>query len=175
MDPSESLPWYRYFWPWFIVILLGSSVLASLAIVLLAFSMPDPLVRDDWYQEGTAINRRLELEREAQRLGVEATLQIDELTGELSIELRGNAVESVRTLRLELSHPTRAERDQILTLPRTPLGDYRVFLAQPLRGRWYATLSSKPEGSEGAGGGSWRLSQLVTLPAPDGLRLGAER
>ena len=34
---SAGGPWYQYFWPWFIVILLAVSVLGSLATVYVAF------------------------------------------------------------------------------------------------------------------------------------------
>ncbi len=38
--PSGS-PWYRYFWPWFIVCLLGLSVVASLYTVSIAYRLGD--------------------------------------------------------------------------------------------------------------------------------------
>jgi hypothetical protein len=38
-------PWYRYFWPWFIVGLLGISVAGSLLTVAIAVDGADPDVR----------------------------------------------------------------------------------------------------------------------------------
>jgi hypothetical protein len=38
IDPS---PWYHHFWPWFIVLLLGISVIASLYTVSLAYQLGD--------------------------------------------------------------------------------------------------------------------------------------
>jgi len=38
VDPS---PWYHHFWPWFIVLLLGISVIASLYTVSLAYQLGD--------------------------------------------------------------------------------------------------------------------------------------
>ncbi len=176
MSRPESLPWYRYFWPWFIVALMGSAVLASVVTVFLAFSGQDSLVRSDWYREGTAINQRLELEREASRLGVEATLRIENSAGEISIELPSETLRSLRTLRLELSHPTQAERDRTFFLSRTSHGDFRAALGQPIEGRWYATLAPAEEDASGSvPAGSWQLSQRITLPAPDGIQLGTKR
>ena len=38
---AVGTPWYQHFWPWFIVILLGVSVVGSLATVYVAFSYGD--------------------------------------------------------------------------------------------------------------------------------------
>lgn len=43
-EPAGS-PWYRNFWPWFLVILMGVSVLASLGTVVVAYRYADVDVR----------------------------------------------------------------------------------------------------------------------------------
>jgi hypothetical protein len=49
--PGQDLPWYRQFWPWFIIALPASVVVASFITLWLAISNPDPLViKDDDYQ-----------------------------------------------------------------------------------------------------------------------------
>jgi hypothetical protein len=58
--PGQDLPWYRQFWPWFIIALPASVVVASFITLWLAISNPDPLViEDDEYQ-------RLNIELKAQ-------------------------------------------------------------------------------------------------------------
>jgi hypothetical protein len=48
----DSAPWYRYFWPWFIIVLLGSSVCTSLYTVYLAVSTAEPvLTSSDSYSD----------------------------------------------------------------------------------------------------------------------------
>ena len=45
-------PWYRQFWPWFIIALPASAVIASFFTLWLAVSNPDTLVvSDDQYDE----------------------------------------------------------------------------------------------------------------------------
>ncbi len=44
MSRKDTRPWYRYFWPWFIIALLGSSVGASLYTVYLAVSTAEPVI-----------------------------------------------------------------------------------------------------------------------------------
>lgn len=46
------MPWYRQFWPWFIIALPTSAVIASFISLWLAVSHPDQLiVSDDEYQQ----------------------------------------------------------------------------------------------------------------------------
>ncbi len=48
---SQEPPWYRQFWPWFIIALPASVVVASFFTLWLAISNPDPLVvADEQYQ-----------------------------------------------------------------------------------------------------------------------------
>lgn len=42
---ATGLPWYRHFWPWFIVGLLGVSVVGSLVTVAIAYRHRDVDVR----------------------------------------------------------------------------------------------------------------------------------
>jgi uncharacterized protein len=44
MTPADSAPWYRHFWPWFILALLGSAVAGSLVSAYLAVHYPDPVL-----------------------------------------------------------------------------------------------------------------------------------
>ena len=44
MNDLDSRPWYRHFWPWFIILLLGSSVSASLYTVYVAMSTSEPVL-----------------------------------------------------------------------------------------------------------------------------------
>jgi len=46
MSESDSKPWYRYFWPWFVIGLLASSVSASLYSVYLAVSTAEPVLTE---------------------------------------------------------------------------------------------------------------------------------
>lgn len=48
---GDDLPWYRQFWPWFIIALPASAVIASFISLWLAISHPDQLVvSDEEYQ-----------------------------------------------------------------------------------------------------------------------------
>ncbi len=50
--PGQVEPWYKQFWPWFIIALPASAVIASFFTLWLAISNPDHLVVDeDEYQQ----------------------------------------------------------------------------------------------------------------------------
>ena len=42
LSPAAApLPWYRYFWPWFIIAMLSSAVIGSSISLYLALHSPD--------------------------------------------------------------------------------------------------------------------------------------
>ena len=42
------LPWYKQFWPWFLILLPGTAVVATLYTVVIANQYADDLVVDDY-------------------------------------------------------------------------------------------------------------------------------
>jgi hypothetical protein len=66
---NELTPWYKQFWPWFLMALPASAVVAGIATVVIAMTNPDGLVKDDYYKAGLGINRTLEREQQAAALG----------------------------------------------------------------------------------------------------------
>ncbi|MDX2171106.1 MAG: FixH family protein [Deltaproteobacteria bacterium] len=151
-------PWYRQFWPWFLIAVPGLSVVASLAMLVIAVRHADSLVRDDYYAAGLAIDRDFALERVAAQRHLVATLHDDDHRPELALELRGEGVDPHSELTLLLSHPTDAARDQTLRLRAGADGIFRAALAAPLRGPWNAALAPA--------GGGWRLAARIDFDAP---------
>lgn len=155
MSEHDNEPWYRQFWPWFLILLPACAVVASLYSVLLAMRTTDSLVTssDDGMDVVTA--RMLAAERFAAETGLEATLNIDTTSGSISVTV--TAVEHFdkpKTLDLIFSHPTLAHRDQAVTLTMAlPDADghstWSGHVVDLLTGRWYVVLKS---------GDTWRLS-----------------
>ena len=59
-NPTDIRPWYRQFWPWFLIALPGTVVIASLVTVYIAVNNADPVVDGNYYKHGLTINERLE-------------------------------------------------------------------------------------------------------------------
>lgn len=130
------LPWYRQFWPWFLILLPGTAVVASLYTLIIANQYADDLVVDDYYKEGLAINRQLKRQNEARVLELKATFTSQQR--QLDIQLEGPIEAS--QLRLLLSHAMESDQDFAVPVQQMGRGHYRVLLPQVLKGRWHWTL-----------------------------------
>lgn len=151
MLDTPVIPWYRQFWPWFLIALPGSIVIASFYMLYLATSHADDLVVDDYYKEGLAINRQLEMQQQASALSLRASLTIG--SGQVTLHLQGQPAGD--TLDLLLSHPMEADRDQPLQLNRVAPGIYVGSLSRPAAERWHWRLSGESAGR------AWRLDGVI--------------
>ena len=157
MNDLDTKPWYRQFWPWFIIALPASAVVASLYTVSLAVRTTDSLVVTSEDGMDVVTSRHLAAERSAAEHGVSATLEIDLESGAILARLAADrAIDWPKTLQLLISHPAFAGRDQRITLTAAmpdsegnPVWSGH-FIDAPA-GRWYVVL---------ADGDNWRLSGI---------------
>jgi hypothetical protein len=169
---TDTVPWYRHFWPWFLISIPAAAIAGSILTGVLAGRHADSLVADDWYQEGKLINRALARDQVARRLSISAELRIDERSGDVALELEGESVDALEALRLELSHPTLASRDHQILLRRREHSPVFIGRLPPsLSGRWYAKLTPVP-GSASTPSEPWRLREEIRLPLTTPLRIG---
>ncbi|MFT3736356.1 MAG: FixH family protein [Rhodocyclaceae bacterium] len=152
---TATQPWYREPWPWFLMSLPITAVLAGIVTTVYAVRTNDGVVADDYYKQGLAINQTLARDDMAAQLGLQARLDVRD--GVAQVLLRGReGVSLPAELRLMLSHPTRQGDDQQATLRRE--GDvYRGALT--LRDSGLRTVILEDASR------SWRLSASVQLPA----------
>jgi hypothetical protein len=119
MEREDTKPWYRQFWPWFIIALPASAVVAGLTTVWIAMQTTDSLVVKSEDGVRNAADRRISAERLASEMNLAALVQIDPDTGVVSVVIRsGDLTEIPAALDLEFSHPAFADRDQLVTLNR---------------------------------------------------------
>jgi hypothetical protein len=150
----HSKPWYREPWPWFLISLPATAVVAGLTTVWIAATSADGLVVGDYYKAGLAINQTLARDDAARALALTATLKGE--AGTLTLALGGRITAYPAQLTLTLAHPTRQGMDQTLTLDHAGDGHYRV--AQPVLppGKWHAQLTDSAS--------RWRLSGVLHTP-----------
>lgn len=158
MNAAANPPWYRQFWPWFLIVLPGAVVVAGLSTVAISMKHADNLVADDYYKEGLAINQRLSQDRRAAESNISAAIDFAS-GGSILLELSGNTVSWPDHVQLLLQHPTSQELDHSVVLSRESQRGYRVDVDTLVQGRWYLTLQSVglPEAE------SWRLKGEVDL------------
>lgn len=171
MRSQAPSPWYHHRWPWFIVAVLGISVVLSLAMLALALNGQDSPVPDRYYDAGKGVARDLAADVRAQQLDQRAELTFDSLTGEVRLRLSGGSQPD--SLQLNLIAATQAERDLHLRLSRAFQGqkgisEYRGQLSEAVSGRF--TLELLGASREG----EWRCYERKTVVPDRLLTLGAE-
>lgn len=160
LPDSDLQPWYRQFWPWFLIALPATVVVAAFATLFIANRHADDLVVDEYYKDGLAINRRLEKNERAGELGISVQLQLHH--NEILASTSGPVQDA--QLRLRLSHPLESSRDLELTLSRYADGEYSAQLPAVVEPRWHWTLDAGQDSG-------WRLDGSLTAADfrdPDG-------
>ena len=153
---ATGRPWYRQFWPWFLIGLPVLSIVVSVATLVLAIGHADSVVVDDWYKRGLAINQDIDRSAAAVRRGIAATLTVEAATGELVARVDGDVDDEALTIVLQ--HPTLAARDRSYVLVQSARGVYRAPASDLGAGRWYVAIESAS--------GGWRLAAPLAL-GPD--------
>ncbi len=141
-------PWYRQFWPWFLIMLPATSVIGGVITIFLATSHPEAMVVDDYARIGLSTQRNFERDRRAAELGLSAKVSVTAEPAEIRIRIEGDGPRPDHLVLL-LSHPTRSEADRRLLLPGFAEA-YGARLESPLPGRWYVQIEP-PDGD-------WRLA-----------------
>ncbi|GAA4886762.1 FixH family protein [Ferrimonas pelagia] len=153
-------PWYKQFWPWFLIILPACAVSASIYTYYVAATSPFSMVSEDYYKEGKGINQDLSRIRAAQNMGLSFSLQITD--GEIVIEQHGGAP-LPGAIELEFHHATLEQRDFVQMLTKDGNGRYRLRRTDSLDGTWLVQIDAFDQ--------SWRLQTRITLPNPDPIWL----
>lgn len=156
VNQETQKPWYKFFWPCFWVGILSASIISSLTMVVLAVSTSDGLVKDDYYKDGLAINQVLAHDTMASQLELQAEININN-KNKISITLfHKKDFILPPSLTLNFIFPTKANRDQIITLTKIDDNRYEGLAEKSIDGHWYLEL--KPDAA------SWRLTGEIYLP-----------
>ena len=155
MQREDTDPWYRQFWPWFIMALPASAVVGGLYTAWIAMQTTDSLVIQSDDGMNVVTERNTAAEREARRLGLSALVDINPETGAVIVSVFSAAnVELPRFLALRMRHPTMASRDanvELLQAMPNSRGEatWAGHFITPPAGRHFISLSSDD---------TWRLS-----------------
>ena len=161
--------WYQQFWPWFLIALPGTVVVACFYTLYIALTYPHSMVDDSYYKEGLAINKTLAQDREAAALGLRAQVRFfsgensDQVDVALAVKGVGKGTAKGAgagagtgewpNLTLLMLHPGSQKRDQIIKLEQVSAGQYRATIPQHYQYSYYLRLV--PESK------SWRLNGQI--------------
>ena len=152
---NVKTPWYKQFWPWFIICIPLSAVIMGVVMITLAIEGKDPLVREDWYKDGMAINQRLDKRHKARDANLKAFISFDNAQNILTIQVNNLDTAQEPSLHLELVHPTLSNRDIKTELYKTPDNNYFAKLNTTPQGHYYALISSDQ--------GEWEIESRVNF------------
>ena len=153
-------PWYKQFWPWVLIGLPSSVVVASIVTYFLAINGMDSVLSKDYYKEGLAINADLTRDKKAAALGLVADIKID---GE-NVVMKLSAREP-STLKSLAGQPIMFElenlsfQDKNLNAPLVPSED----------GTWRGKISAKTSQATWHArviGPDWRITQRLENTTP---------
>ena len=168
--PATLEPWYRQFWPWFIIALPASVVVAGLITVYIAFANRDATVDDDYYREGLAINQSLAGQQRAAEWGMQARVKFNRQADSVEVELNSAKplVSPGSTIELKLQHPILAERDVTILLTALEGAGHRYQgeLSVPLQDNYYLRLTGEER--------AWRLDGQINFSYGDSRLLTAD-
>ena len=164
MSSPSVTPWYKQFWPWFLIGILFSSIIVSSTFAVMSVKSFDGMVvQEDYYEHGKAINMVLANQEQARELNLSAELRLDPLTSDFVIDLSGDARPDV--LYLDLIFPTEDDRDQSFVLEHVRDGRYITQGPDNLRYRWYLQIQPALEDAD------WRLTGEATFPSENSIAL----
>ncbi len=144
LEDSDLIPpWYKQFWPWFIISLPASAVIAGIITVFIAFDNADSLVVDDYYKSGLAINTQIKQQKQAATLGYAAVLR--RMPDNRLFLKFDNSSPQNQSLTLKWIHPVQSARDFTVQLNKQQDGSFQVRSGHALEGRWYLRLSAGEE------------------------------
>jgi hypothetical protein len=159
-------PWYRQFWVWLVLAILGWGVVSSTITLSVALRNPPQMMTGDYQRLGKALVDTHARADRAEALGLSGLLGMKPDSWSLAVQAF-DPTALPDTLLLLVQHPTDAARDRQLLLRRAADGSYGTGIESvPPRGRIIVSDLEQ----------SWWISASYELASGDGeLALKPER
>lgn len=158
---EQEKPWYKQFWPWFVIAIPLTSVITGTSLVIIASNTTDSMVVDDYYKDGLAINESLAKKQKAKELGIAASLSFADQR--VIVEVSANT-DIKDSLFLDFQHATLETRDFSMALKQDASGKYYSELNHDISGKWFINLHPYQK--------QWEVEKKVTLPSSHEVILG---
>lgn len=141
-EDAPIKPWYKQFWPWFLIALPMTAVIGSMITISLAITDTDGLVKDDYYKEGLAVNANKARKQMAEDLGIAATGELNRDNGNIEVIMNDAPIGNFESLTLKMIHPTRANQDIDTFLKSSDGKTFTGVIEQELlAGHWWVRLA----------------------------------
>ena len=117
-------PWYKQFWPWFLIILPLTVVVWTIVTVVVFANNSVSLVAEDYYKKGKGINIDISKMNVARDLGLNAPVSSDGNT--VVITFNKGELPHFPALTATFTHRTLSDRDFTKLLTADAKGNYRL-------------------------------------------------
>ncbi|AUI86124.1 hypothetical protein BS333_06840 [Vibrio azureus] len=148
-------PWYKQFWPWFLIILPLTVVVWTIITVIVFANNSVSLVAEDYYKKGKGINIDITKMNVARELGLNAVIASDNET--VIVSFTKGKLPYFPALTATFTHRTLPDRDFSRVLTADVNGNYRFTREEPINGPWFIEL--QPHNKE------WMIQGRVEFPA----------
>lgn len=155
---NENTPWFKQFWPWFILSPLLIVICAGFWMLYIAIVTNDGVIVDNFYKDGLGIEVRTEQDSLARELGLKADLKW--AGDDLSLTLSGVITGYPNQLSLLIVFPTKSSRDINVLLDHQGAGLYRGTVTEEASGNRQLQVEPITE----AGAPTWRLHAQAVVP-----------
>ena len=165
MTDSQPTPWYKQFWPWFLLSIPLTAVIGGIITIKIALDNKIGLVKEDYYDEGLNINEQFARDQMALESGITANLLFNQDNRLISVYLRGKLPEKPDKLELTLSAPIDPAKDRTILLASNngSLFNANIPENEELSGRYYIDLEPLNK--------AWRLKGEIRLPSTEPFQL----
>ncbi|RJX72793.1 hypothetical protein DZ860_06450 [Vibrio sinensis] len=154
-------PWYKQFWPWFLIILPLTVVVWTLITVVIFSQNSVDLVTEDYYKKGKGINIDITKINIARDLKLGA--QVYSSGNDIVIAFDKGQLEHFPAITAMFAHRTLPDRDFSKLVTSDASGQYRFSLSEQLQGPWFIELT--PHNKE------WLIQGRVSFPSSSATQL----
>ncbi|MFA0442573.1 hypothetical protein BCU70_17680 [Vibrio sp. 10N.286.49.C2] len=150
-------PWYKQFWPWFLIALPLSVVVGTLYVVLIFSQNSVDLVAEDYYKKGKGINVDITKVNVARELKLNA--EVSSIDNVVIIAFDKGDLTNYPALTTTFTHRTLPDQDFEKLLTADAKGTYRLTLDHKMQGPWFVELQPHDK--------AWMIQGRVTFPSSD--------
>ncbi|MCG9640399.1 FixH family protein [Vibrio sp. Isolate34] len=136
-------PWYKQFWPWFLIALPATVVIWTIMTVIVFTQNSVDLVTEDYYKKGKGINVDISKVNIAKELGLSASL--NEKGNSVIITLDKGKLDHFPAISAMFVHRTLPDRDFTQLLTADARGNYTLTLDHEMQGPWFIELTPHDE------------------------------
>lgn len=171
MLTKNNKPWYTFPMVWLVLAIPFSAVIMGVIIIWAAVDTDDGLVVDDYYKQGLEINRVIERDIKAAKLGLSADVDFDNKAKVVRMAFdKGMLQKYPERLQLQLQHATRANSDVSVQMDHGIDNQYIGHIKRSItEGIWYLSIAGSTEANEG-----WKLDARTRLQSRTTVRLQSE-